>query len=144
MTIRMRSTVDDCVLIDLPKIPDYRGNLTFVEGDRHVPFPLRRAYWIHDVPGGAQRGGHAYRQLQEFLIALSGSFSVVVDDGRKQRSVLLNRSYFGLYVPNMIWRSLEDFSTNAVCLVLASLPYSEEDYFRVNDDFLRAKGVSRT
>ncbi len=139
----LRATVDDCLLGDLPRVLDHRGNLTFVEGGRHVRFPLRRAYWIYDVPGGAERGGHAYRRLEEFVIALSGSFTVVLDDGVATRSVLLNRSYFGLYVPTMIWRSLEDFSTNAVCLVLASLPYSEEDYVRVYDEFQRAKESER-
>jgi dTDP-4-dehydrorhamnose 3,5-epimerase-like enzyme len=139
MISKTGTTVDDCVLIDLPKIPDYRGNLTFIEAGAHVPFPLRRAYWLYDVPGGAARGGHAYRELEEFVIGLSGSFSVVLDDGRKTRRVLLNRSYFGLYIPSKIWRSFEDFSTNAVCLVLASLPYAEEDYFRVYEEFRRAK-----
>lgn len=139
----LRATVDDCLLVDLPRVLDHRGNLTFVEGGSHVRFPLRRAYWIYDVPGGAERSGHAYRRLEEFVIALSGSFSIVLDDGVATRSVLLNRSYYGLYVPTMIWRSLEDFSTNAVCLVLASLPYSEDDYFRVYDEFRHAKEGER-
>jgi len=139
MNSRSRSTIANCRLVELPKFLDFRGNLTFIEGGAHVPFPLRRTYWIYDVPGGAARGGHAYRRLEEFVIALSGSFSVALDDGRKTRSLLLNRSYFGLYIPSKIWRSFEDFSTNAVCLVLASLPYEEEDYFRVYEEFRRAK-----
>jgi hypothetical protein len=122
--------------IDLPVIPDPRGNLTFVEGGRHVPFTIRRAYWVYDMPGGEQRGGHAYRELEEFLIALSGSFDVVLDDGFEQRRVLLNRSYFGLYVPSMVWRHTENFSTNAVLLVLASQPYSEDDYIRDHGAFI--------
>lgn len=119
-----------CRIMDLPKIPDDRGNLSFMEAGRPVPFVIKRAYWIYDVPGGATRGGHAYKTLHEFFVALSGSFDVVLDDGRARKIVSLNRSYFGLYVPNMIWRHLENFSTNAVCMILASALYSEDDYFR--------------
>src|SRR3954453_20884968 len=104
-----------CDIVELPRIEDARGNLTFVEGMSHVPFEIRRAYWIYDVPGGAVRGGHAYATLQEFMIALSGSFDVVVDDGRSRRTFTLNRSYRGLYVPQMMWRQVGNFSTNAVC-----------------------------
>lgn len=129
-------TVNDCRIIQLPKIIDPRGNLTFIEGERHVPFKINRAYWIYDVPGGETRGGHAYRELQEFIISLSGSFDVVLDSGDNKKIFSLNRSYFGLYVPNMIWRHMENFSTNAVCLILASLPYSEEDYVRDYKEFL--------
>lgn len=143
MTAAGRTTVDECVLVELPRILDHRGNLTFIEGDGHIRFPVRRAYWIYDVPGGAERGGHAYRLLEEFVVALSGSFNVALDDGRTNRNVLLNRSYFGLHVPSMIWRSFEDLSTNAVCLVLASLPYSEDDYFRVYEEFRHAKETDR-
>jgi len=125
-------------LIELPKIHDARGNLTFVEGGRHVPFEIRRTYWIYDVPGGEVRGGHAYRQLEEMFIALSGSFDVSVDDGRGRRNrFLLNRSYFALHVPNLVWRQLENFSTNAVCLILASRLYEEEDYLRDYEAFRR-------
>ena len=124
--------------IDLPVIPDPRGNLTFVEGGRHLPFEIRRAYWVYDMPGGEQRGGHAYRTLDEFMIALSGSFEVVLDDGFAEKSVLLNRSYFGLYVPSMVWRHTENFSTNAVLLVLASAPYDEGDYIRDRGAFIAA------
>lgn len=132
-------TVDECRSIELPKIPDERGNLTFVEGNRHVPFEIQRVYWIYDVPGGARRGGHAYRQLDEFMIALSGSFDVVLNDGLQQKTVHLNRSYRGLYVPNMIWRHLDNFSTNAVCLILASLPFSEADYLYDHEEYLRTQ-----
>jgi hypothetical protein len=118
-------------------LPDERGSLTFLEGGRHVPFPIRRVYWIYDVPGGARRGGHAYRELQECLIAASGSFDVVVDDGVERRTVPLNRSYFGLYVPNLIWRSLENFSTNAVCLILASTRFDPDDYLYDYEEFAR-------
>src|SRR5947209_20120010 len=110
-------------MLELPTVADPRGKLTFIEGQRQVAFSIRRAYWIYDVPGGEVRGGHAHRALEEFIIALSGSFDVVVDDGRTEDTLLLNRSYFGLYVPPMTWRQLENFSTNGVCLVLASQPY---------------------
>jgi WxcM-like, C-terminal len=124
-------------LIDLPKIPDPRGNLSFIEGDNHIPFTVRRTYWIYDVPGGERRGGHAYRTLHEFFVALSGSFDVVLDNGRGARqTVVLNRSYVGLHVPPMTWRHLENFSTNAVCLILASEHYDEADYLRDRDEFL--------
>jgi dTDP-4-dehydrorhamnose 3,5-epimerase-like enzyme len=136
----MTAPTAHCRLIDLPKIPDARGNLTFIEGGEHVPFAIRRVYWIYDVPGGERRGGHAYRTLEEFFVALSGSFDVVVDDGRGDvRHVVLNRSYFGLYVPPMTWRHLESFSTNAVCLILASQPYDEADYLRDHAEFTSAR-----
>jgi hypothetical protein len=129
------ATVDDCLIVQLPKIPNERGTLTFIESAGHIPFSIRRVYWIYDVPGGEVRGGHAYRELQEVMIALSGSFDVHISDGENRRVVHLNRSYFGLYIPKMIWRQLENFSTNAVCLILASLPYSEDDYIRRRDQF---------
>ena len=129
-------------VVDLPRIEDARGNLTFVEGMKHVPFEIRRAYWIYDVPGGAVRGGHAYATLREFMIALSGSFDVLVDDGRVRRSFTLNRSYRGLYVPQMMWRQIGNFSTNAVCLILASAPFDEGDYVRDYDDFLRRSSAT--
>jgi len=131
-----------CDIVELPRIEDARGNLTFVEGMSHVPFEIRRAYWIYDVPGGAVRGGHAYATLQEFMIALSGSFDVVVDDGRSRRTFTLNRSYRGLYVPQMMWRQVGNFSTNAVCLILASAPFDESDYVRDYDDFLRRSSAT--
>jgi WxcM-like, C-terminal len=122
--------------VELPTVTDPRGKLTFIEGERHVPFPIRRAYWIYDVPGGKERGGHAYRTLEEVIIAMSGSFDVALDDGRETEVVSLNRSYYGLYVPAMTWRQLENFSTNGVSLALASLPYDEADYIRDYDGFL--------
>jgi len=117
-------------LIDFPKIEDPRGNLTFIEQSRHIPFDIKRTYWIYDVPGGQKRGGHAYKTLHEVFIALSGSFDVVLYDGHEEKKYSLNRSYYGLYVPNMVWRSLENFSTNALCLILASGPYDEKEYIR--------------
>ncbi len=122
--------VGDCRLIDLPKIPDARGNLTFVEGGKHIPFEIARVYWLYDVPGGERRGGHAYRMLDEVLIALSGSFDVILDDGEKHHTVHMNRPSTGLFVPRMTWRHLENFTTNAVCLILASTAYDEHDYIR--------------
>jgi WxcM-like, C-terminal len=135
-------TLEDCCIVELPKIADPRGNLTFVEGGGHVPFEIRRAYWIYAVPGGEKRGGHAYQSLHEVVLALSGSLEVHVDDGLRRRTYLLNRSYFGLYIPNMIWRQLESFSTNAVCLILASERYAESDYIRDHGDFLAERRAS--
>jgi len=129
--------IEDCKIIDLPKINDPRGNLSFIEGNVHIPFNVQRSYWIYDVPGGQMRGGHAYSELQEFIIALSGSFDVVIDDGITKKTISLNRSYYGLYVPPMIWRSLENFSTNSLCLILSSAPYSESLYIRNYDDFIQ-------
>jgi hypothetical protein len=124
--------------MQLPKIADPRGNLTVVESRRNVPFEIRRAYWIYDVPGGENRGGgHAYYTQEEFIIALSGSFSVTVDDGNEHRAFQLNRSYFGLWVPNTLWRRIDNFSTNAVCLVLASAPYDADEYLRDHEVFAR-------
>jgi dTDP-4-dehydrorhamnose 3,5-epimerase-like enzyme len=130
-------TGSGCRIIELPKILDARGNLTFVEAHRHIPFGIARAYWLYDVPGGQVRGGHAYRQLEEFVISLSGSFDVVVDDGTGSRHFALNRSYLGLYVPRLVWRHIENFSTNAVCLILASRHFEAEDYVREHSEFLR-------
>jgi dTDP-4-dehydrorhamnose 3,5-epimerase-like enzyme len=122
-------------IINLPKILDKRGNLTFIEGKKHIPFEIKRAYWIYDVPGGEKRGGHAYKTLREFVIALSGSFDVVLDDGREKKVYSLNRSYYGIFIPEMIWREINNFSTNALCLVLASDFYKEEDYIRNYKNF---------
>ena len=122
--------------IELATIVDPRGKLTFIEGRHHVPFGIRRAYWIYDVPGGEVRGGHAYRSLEELIIAVSGSFDVALDDGTSTERVGLSRSYYGLYIPPMTWRQLENFSTNGVCLVLASAPYDEADYIRDHDAFV--------
>jgi len=134
-------SVYDCSIIRFPRILDERGNLTFIEQRRQLPFGLARVYWIYDVPGGESREGHAYRELQECIIALSGSFEVFVDDGIAQKVVTLNRAYYGLYVPNMIWRTMQSFSTNSVGLVLASQPYSESDYIRNYDEFRSMNGV---
>jgi dTDP-4-dehydrorhamnose 3,5-epimerase-like enzyme len=117
-------------IINLPKIEDQRGNLTFIEENNHIPFDIKRVYWIYDVPGGETRGGHAYKKNKEFIIALSGSFDVIINDGNRRNKFSLNRSYYGLYVPNMLWRSVENFSTNSLCLVLASEKYNENDYIR--------------
>jgi dTDP-4-dehydrorhamnose 3,5-epimerase-like enzyme len=132
-------TLNDVRLIQLPKILDSRGNLSFIESEQHVPFNIQRTYLIYDVPGGEIRGGHAYRDLQEFIVALSGSFDVVLDDGFNKKKYSLSRSYYGLYVPKMIWRGLENFSTNSLCMILASEKYDEKDYFRDYDDFKKMK-----
>jgi len=134
-------SIQDCRLIDLPKIHDPRGNLTFIESGEHVPFEIERAFWIYDVPGGTARGGHAYRTGQEFIVALSGSFDVMLDDGSHRVRYTLNRSYHALLVPNLIWREMINFSTNAVALVLASCPYMADDYVRDYRDFLRLRDV---
>ncbi|MFA6400513.1 MAG: FdtA/QdtA family cupin domain-containing protein [Salinivirgaceae bacterium] len=122
-------------IIELPKILDNRGNLTFIEGENHIPFKIERTYWIYDVPGGEKRGGHAYKELNELIVALSGSFDVVLDDGREKRTFSLNRSYYGLYVPKMIWRQVENFSTNSLALILASGAYDASDYIRDYEQF---------
>jgi dTDP-4-dehydrorhamnose 3,5-epimerase-like enzyme len=116
--------------VDLPKIVDHRGNLTFIEGTKHIPFLIRRAYYLYDVPAGAERGGHAHKTCHEFIIAASGSFTVVIDDGRKLQKFFLNRPHYGLYVPTMVWRELENFSSGSICLVLSSEVYDESDYYR--------------
>ena len=130
-------SLDQCTLIDLPKIQDTRGNLTFVEGGRHVPFDIKRVYYLYDVPGGAERGGHAHKALNQLIIAMSGSFDITLDDGRAKKRVHLNRSYYGLYVCPMIWREMDNFSSGAVCLVLASNLYDESDYYREYNEFLK-------
>jgi dTDP-4-dehydrorhamnose 3,5-epimerase-like enzyme len=130
--------VHDCRIIELPKIQASQGNLTFVEAHKHVPFEIARVYYLYDVPGGAARGGHAHRKLEQLLIAMSGSFEVLLDDGRERRSVTLNRSYFGLYIPPGIWRELVNFSSGSVCVVLASRYYEESDYYREYDEFRQA------
>jgi dTDP-4-dehydrorhamnose 3,5-epimerase-like enzyme len=128
-------------IIELPRITDPRGNLTFIEQDRHVPFKIKRVYYLYDVPGGESRGGHAHKKLQQFIIAASGSFTVITHDGRKEERYFLNRSYYGLYLPTMTWRELDNFSSGSVSLVLASEPYDESDYIRDFDEFIRiAKG----
>ena len=133
-------SLEKCQFVDLPKIADARGNLTVIEGDRHVPFAIKRVYYLYDVPGGAERGGHAHKDLHQLIIAMSGSFDVVLDDGRNKKRVHLNRSYYGLYVCPMIWREMDNFSSGAVCLVLASNLYDESDYYRNYKDFQKAIG----
>src|SRR4051812_38923786 len=113
-------SISDCQIIELPKISDPRGNLTFIESERHIPFDIERVYYLYDVPGGETRGGHAHRRCREFIVAASGSFDIVVDDGKEKRKFFLNRSYYGLYVPQMVWRELENFSSGSICLVLSS------------------------
>jgi hypothetical protein len=127
-----------CRTVELPRINDPRGNLTFMEGGFHVPFDIQRVYYVYDVPGGAERGGHAHKALQQFIIAVTGSFDVVLDDGRESRRVRLDRAYRGLYVTPMIWRELRDFTSGSVCLVLASAPFDENDYFRNYRSFVQA------
>ena len=117
-------------IINLPKILDLRGNLSFLESNNHVPFEIKRTYWIYDVPGGEIRGSHAFKKSNEFIIALSGSFDVVINDGKNEVKYSLNRSFYGLYVPNMLWRRVENFSTNALALIVSSIPYDQNDYIR--------------
>ena len=128
-------------LIDLPKIEDLRGNLSFIEENNHIPFEIKRTYWIYDVPGGEKRGGHAYKQQQEFIVALSGSFDVVLDDGKAKKKFSLNRSYYGLYIPKQIWRHIENFSTNALALIVSDHPYSAEDYIYDYEQFISTKNL---
>jgi hypothetical protein len=127
-----------CELIDLPKIADPRGNLTFIEAERHIPFAIQRVFYLYDVPGGAERGGHAHRMLHQLIVAMSGSFDVILDDGTQKKRFHLNRSHYGLYVCPMIWRELSNFSSGSVCMVLASNPYDEEDYYRDYNAYLAA------
>ena len=122
-------------IIELPKFLDKRGNLSFIEEFKQIPFKIERTYWIYDVPGGEHRGGHAYRENEEFIVALSGSFDVVLDDGINKTTYSLNRSYYGLYVPKGIWREMNNFSTNSLALILASTPYSQDDYIRDYQEF---------
>lgn len=131
-------SIDSCRVIDLPKIADPRGNLTFVEAGRHIPFEIKRVFYLYDVPGGESRGGHAHKKCQQFIVAMSGSFDVIVDDGKERRTFSLNRSYYGLYLPSMIWREMANFSSGSVCMVLASEFYDESDYFREYDEFMLA------
>jgi len=124
-------------IINLPKIEDQRGNLTFIEEENQIPFKIKRVYWIYDVPGGQKRGGHAFKEQQEFIVALSGSFDVAIDDGKQKQTFSLNRSYYGLYIPNGLWREMNNFSTNSLALVLSSTEFSEDDYIRDYAAFLK-------
>ncbi len=128
--------LDNCQMVDLPRVNDPRGNLTFIEANRHVPFEIRRVYYLYDVPGGSERGGHAHKQLHQLIIAMSGSFDIHLDDGCKKKTIHMNRSYHGLYVCPMIWREIDNFSSGAVCMVLASENYDELDYYRDYDEFV--------
>jgi len=132
-------TIDDVKIIELPKFADPRGNLSFVEQLNHIPFEIKRTYWIYDVPGGENRGGHAFRRNEEFIIAQSGAFDVTVDDGVSRKTFLLNRSYYGLYVPAGLWREMENFSTNSLALEFGSIHYSEKDYVRDYQEYLKMK-----
>ncbi len=126
----------ECKIIEFPKITDSRGNLSFIEGSRHVPFDIKRIYYLYDVPGGATRAGHAHKMLEQVIIAISGSFDVVLDDGFSKNRFHLNRSYYGLYISSMVWREIDNFSSGSVCLVLASTFYDEADYYRNYSDFI--------
>lgn len=134
----MQFNLDACQMVSLPKIADPRGNLTFIEGGSHIPFEIQRVYYLYDVPGGTERGGHAHKGLHQLIIAMSGSFDVVLDDGARKKRVHLNRSYNGLYVCPMIWRELDNFSSGSVCMVLASNKYDKDDYYRDYTEFMRA------
>jgi hypothetical protein len=133
--------IKNCKLIDLPKINDPRGNLTFIENQSQIPFNIQRVYYLYDVPGGAERGGHAHKALSQLIIAISGSFDVILDDGYEKRRFHLNRSYIGLYVCPMMWRELDNFSSGSVCFVLASNKYEESDYFRSYSEYLSARKI---
>jgi hypothetical protein len=130
--------IENCRLLEFPIVGDPRGNLTFVESNRHIPFDIKRVYYLYDVPGGAERGGHAHRNLQQVIIAMSGSFDVVLNDGKRSHRYHLNRSYYGLYVGSMIWREIDNFSSGSVCMVLASEFFDEADYYRDLSEFKQA------
>jgi dTDP-4-dehydrorhamnose 3,5-epimerase-like enzyme len=128
-------SIEKCKILELPRIQDHRGNLTFIESERHVPFEIKRTYYLYDVPGGASRAAHGHKSLHQLMVAMSGSFDVTLDDGFKKKKFHLNRSYFGLYIPPMIWRDLNNFSSGSVCMVLASEFYDEEEYIRDYREF---------
>ena len=131
-------SISKCKIINFPIIHDPRGNLTFIENSRHIPFDIKRIFYLYDVPGGSERAGHANKYIHQVIIAMSGSFDILLDDGYEKKRFHLNRSYYGLYIPPMIWRVIDNFSSGSVCLVLASDFYSEDDYYRNYDDFLKA------
>ena len=133
------SKMEGAAIIELPKVKDKRGNLSFFENDNQIPFKIKRTYWIYDVPGGEYRGSHAFKESKEFIVALSGSFDVVLNDGKEEKRFQLNRSYLGLYVPNMLWRSIDNFSTNSVALIVSSVDYNEADYIREYQEFKTLK-----
>ena len=129
-------TIENCRIIELPKINNPLGNLTFIEGTRHIPFEIKRVYYLYDVPGGAERGGHAHKELLQFVIAMSGSFDIHLEDGYQKKSFHLDRSYYGLYICPMIWRTIDNFSSGSVCMALGSDFYNESDYYRDYDKFI--------
>lgn len=133
------NALEDLKLIELPRFLDARGNLSFAQNKTHIPFEIKRTYWLYDVPGGEGRGGHAYRETEEFVIALSGSFDVIVDDGKKKKTFHMNRSYYGLYIPKGMWREMDNFSTNSLALEFASTKYDSSDYIRDYSEFLKLK-----
>ena len=135
----MNNSEKQARIIDLPKILDRRGNLSIIEEMKNIPFEIKRSFWIYDVPGGETRGGHAYKETQEFIVALSGSFDVVIDDGKIKQTFSLNRSYYGLYVPQMMWRQMVNFSTNSLALVLTSTDYDKSDYIHDYQNYLKEK-----
>lgn len=137
----MNTTISDVKLIKLPKIEDPRGNLSFIEEKKHTPFEIERTYWIYDVPGGEVRGGHAFKDQQEFIVALSGSFDIIIDDGNQKQTYSLNRSYYGLFIPEGLWRQMVNFSTNSLAMVLSSTVFSQDDYIRDYNIFLKYKGL---
>jgi dTDP-4-dehydrorhamnose 3,5-epimerase-like enzyme len=132
------STIDDCKIIQLPAIHNRQGNLTPINSGIDIDFDIKRIYYLYDIPGGASRGGHAHKELQQLIVSVMGAFDVILDDGSNRKTVHLDRAYNGLYIPKMIWRELDNFSSGAICLVLASLPYDEMDYYRDYDEYLRA------
>lgn len=137
----MNTSISDIKLIHLPKIEDPRGSLSFIEEENHIPFKIERSYWIYDVPGGQAHGGHAFINQQEFIVALSGSFDVSIDDGKEIKTYSLNRSYYGLYIPSGLWRQLENFSTNSLAIILSSTIFSEDDYIHDYQEFLKFKAL---
>jgi hypothetical protein len=139
----MTATIEDCRIIHLPKISNRQGNITPVEACHHIPFDIARVYYLYDVPGGSDRGGHAHKELQQLLVSVMGAFDVILDDGDNRKTIHLDRAYFSLYIPPMIWRELENFSSGGICVVLASLPYDESDYYRDYNEFLMAVKESK-
>jgi dTDP-4-dehydrorhamnose 3,5-epimerase-like enzyme len=139
----MNTTIDDCELIKLDRFYDTRGSLTPIYNQVHIPFDIARTYYLYDVPGGMNRGGHAHKELQQLIVCVMGAFDVVLDDGTRKKTIRLERAYYGLYVPRMIWRELINFSSGAICLVLASLPYDEHEYVRNYETFVKRKQMSR-
>ncbi len=134
--------IEECRIVELPKVADQRGNLSFIEGGRHVPFDIKRVYYLYDVPGGETRAGHALKKTQQFIIAASGSFDLILDDGNERRTICLNRSWKGVYIPTMVWRELVNFSSAGVCLALASTYYDEGEYIRDYQEYRRVVGAT--